>query len=77
MSGRTRHALMLAAERIGANAYARGMAEHRRAGRSARTYRYAPTRGHLDIVNALRADIADDYAMSLLHRADIMRERFA
>jgi hypothetical protein len=73
----TRAALLVAAERIGVNGHALGLAAHIKAGRKASTYRYTPTPAHLDVIGAIDANLDDDAAMGLLHRYDILVERTA
>ena len=76
ISSSTYRALQIAAERIGANNYARGLAAHVRAGRKPGTYRYAPTDAHKLVIAAMSFD-SDDSAMAVLHDYDVMQERFA
>ena len=72
-------ALVKAAERIGANNYANGTYRvHKfKNGRVKRGYKI--TQAHQDVIDAMKmlgqGQIASDEAMSLLHRADIMKER--
>ena len=76
---RAYRALSVAADRIGANGYSRGLRAHLKAGRKTSTYRYAPTDAHLLIVEAmprvLAGEITPDEAMSYLHNYDVLNER--
>lgn len=64
-------ALSRAAERVGANEFARQRRAHARARRSPRTLRYCPTEGHLALVDGMaalgRGTITPSEAMALLH----------
>ena len=72
-------ALSIAAEKIGANNYARQIAAHRRAGRSPRTFRFTVTDAHARVVETMPAVLAGkitpEHAMAVLHEYDVLNER--
>lgn len=76
MKESTRKALLVAAERIGANNYRKGLADHVRKGRKPHTFRPSVSPIHQEIIEALNADADDDSAMALLHTYDADAERF-
>lgn len=77
----TYRALSVAAERIGGNNYSRQIAEHRRAGRSPRTFRFTVTDAHARVVDGmgdvLAGKITPEQAMAILHEYDVFEQRMA
>lgn len=72
-------ALSIAAERIGGNNYSRLMAEHRRRGRSPRTFRMTVTDAHRRVIDAmgdvLAGTITPEQAMAILWEYDVLDQR--
>ena len=73
------NALRIAAERMGANNFSAGYAQHIKAGKAAKTYRYAPTDAHRQVIEAmprvLSGAMSPNDAMALLHEYDVFKER--